>query len=167
MKQYKNFRSVITSQIWVQETTSRHNTLCSQPDCYSNCHVQCNLGFSLNAATFLQCAAMGGGTKCLQCNHSYDTHRHYNSLWKLKDHSQDKVDRDAEAKYKKAKREKNNHETTIVDLVEKSLDNMKEKLKVVKAANEKVKGSIGMPKVVEAANEKTKGNVYQKHIIED
>ena len=59
---------------------------------------------------------MGGGTKCLQCNHSYDTHRHYNSLWKLKDHSQDKVDRDAEAKYNKAKREKNNRETMIVDL---------------------------------------------------
>lgn len=209
MKQYENFKSVITSKIWVQETTSTHNTLCSQPNCYSNCHERCNLDFSLNADTFLQCAAMGGGTTCLKCRHSYSSHRHYNSLWKRKDHSQENVDRDAEDKYNKAKKEKNNHETMIVDLdqvildldleleealislgrltesyarlslsgsfagqvkksvrlleanleamrnnkadlksiemIEKSLDNMKQKLKVVEAANEKAKGNVGRP----------------------
>jgi len=152
---------------------------------------------------------MGGGTACRQCNHSYNSHRHYNSLWKLKDHSQEKIDHDAEDKYNKAKKEKNTHETMIVDLdqvildldleleealislgrltesyarlslsgsfagqvkksvrlleanleamrnnkadlksiemIEKSLDNMKQKLLVVEAANEKAKGNVGRP----------------------
>ncbi|KAF8333284.1 hypothetical protein F5887DRAFT_893774 [Amanita rubescens] len=220
MKQYQNFKSVITSQIWVQENTSRHNTLCSQPGCYSNCHVECNLGFSLNPETFKGCAAMDGGTTCRQCRHSYNTHRHYNSLWKMKDHTQKDVDHDAEAKYNKAKREKNSHETMIVDLdkvirdldmeleealislgrltesyarlslsgsfagqvkksvrlmeanleamrnnksdpksvemVEKSLDNMYQKLKVVEDANQKVRGRSMF---AEEANEEARGNV--------
>ncbi|KAF8331178.1 hypothetical protein F5887DRAFT_895198 [Amanita rubescens] len=116
MKQYKDYKSVITSKIWVQETTSKHNTLCAHPNCYSNCHVPCGLDFSLDPETFSQCSAMAGGNSCKQCNHSYNSHRHFNSLWKRQDNSQEKIDHEAEAKYNKAKREKNNHETMIVDL---------------------------------------------------
>ena len=202
MKQYENFKSVISSKVWKQEKTSSHNTLCSEPDCYSNCHIECGLKFSLDSEIFLRCKAMDGKT-CLKCNHSYNSHRHYNSLWKLEDHKQESIDHDAEQKYKRAMREKNNRETLIVDLdkvisgldseldkalsslgrlteayaklslsgnfagqveksvrlmetrleamrkdqedhksiemFEKSLENMKQKLKVVEAANEKTK----------------------------
>ena len=219
MKQYENFKGVITSKVWKQERTSSHNTLCSKPNCYSNCHIQCGLKFSLDPEQFLGCSAIKGGNVCRECNHPYDSHRHYNSLWKLEDHRQESIDHKAEEKYNKAKREKNNRETMIVDLdnvisrldseleetysslsrltesyaklslsgsfagqikksvrlmeesleamrsnkelqdlksiemFEKSLENMKRKLKVVEAANEKEKG------VVEAANEKEKGVV--------
>ena len=209
MKQYENFRSVITSKLWVQEDTSRHNTLCAEPNCYSNCHVECNLDFSLDPNTFLSCTAMAGGNSCLKCNHSYNSHRHYNSLWKLQNHSQEKIDHEAETKYNEAKKGKKEHEIMIVDLdqvildldleleealislgrltesyarlslsgsfagqvkksvrlletnleamrnnradprsiemVEKSLESMKQKMKVVEAANEKAKRNVGRP----------------------
>lgn len=116
MKQYENFKSVITSKVWTQERTSSHNTLCSEPNCYSNCHVQCSLKFSLDPEKFLGCNAMDGGRTCRECNHAYDSHRHYNSLWKLEDHRQENIDHKAEEKYNKAKREKNGRETMIVDL---------------------------------------------------
>jgi hypothetical protein len=208
MKQYENFKSVISSKLWVQEDTSNHNTLCAEPNCYSNCHVGCSLDFSLDPNTFVHCAAMDGNS-CRRCSHSYDSHRHYHSVWRRQDHSQEKIDREAERKYNEAKKEKNVHETMIVDLdqvildldleleealislgrltesyarlslsgsfagqvkksvklleanleamrnnradpksmemVEKSLDSMKQKLKVVEAANEKAQGNIGRP----------------------
>ena len=116
MKQYENFKGVITSKVWKQERTSSHNTLCSEPDCYSNCHVQCGLKFSLDPEQLLSCSAIKGGESCRECNHSYDSHRHYNSIWKLEDHRQENIDHKAEEKYNKAKREKNDRETMIVNL---------------------------------------------------
>ena len=152
---------------------------------------------------------MANGNSCRKCHHSYNSHRHYHSLWKLQDHSQEKIDHEAETKYNEARKEKNEHETMIVDLdqvildldleleealislgrltesyarlslsgsfagqvkksvrlletnleamrnnradprsiemVEKSLESMKQKLKVVEAANEKAKGDFGRP----------------------
>ena len=58
---------------------------------------------------------MNGGINC-RCGHSYDRHRHYNSLWKQKDHTQEKIDPDAERTYNEAKKNKNDQEKMIVDL---------------------------------------------------
>ncbi|KAK2459485.1 hypothetical protein APHAL10511_008500 [Amanita phalloides] len=227
MKQYENYKSVIMSQVWVQKSMSYHSTLCSQPNCHSNCHDGCNLSFSLDPNIFLRCFAMSGGHACLQCGHSYDRHRHYNALWKQEEHRQESVDRDAEEKYNKAKKEKNNHETMIVDLdkvisdldqelgevltslgwltesyaklslsgsfagqvkksvrlleanveamrrngadqksiemVETSLENMKQKLRVVEEANERAKANVGKPNdsVLSRINAKAKKYLQQ------
>ncbi|KAK2459283.1 hypothetical protein APHAL10511_008704 [Amanita phalloides] len=151
---------------------------------------------------------MNGGRVCIRCGHSY-SHRHYNALWKKEEYRQESVDREAEKMYNKAKKEKNDHETMIVDLdkvisdldkeldevltslgrliesyaklslsgsfagqvkksvrlleanveamrqnradqksiemIEKSLENMKQKLRVVEEANERARANVGKP----------------------
>ncbi|SRR6266576_5119844 len=115
MKQYENFKSVITKQFWDRERTSQHNTLCSHPNCYSNCHVDCHLKFSVDHEKFLKCKAIRGGQNCRQCGHKYTFHRHYNEVWKQKDHNQVKIDHTAERKYNEAMGEKRSRESKIID----------------------------------------------------
>ena len=122
MKQYENFKSVITSKLWVQENTLTHNTLCAEPNCYSNCHIKCRLFFSLSPYIIRFCSAIAGHNSCRKCNHSYHSHRHYHSEWKQQVHSQTKIDHEAETKYNEAKKEKKEHETMIVDLDQVILD---------------------------------------------
>ncbi|PFH47861.1 hypothetical protein AMATHDRAFT_76995 [Amanita thiersii Skay4041] len=71
--------------------TPSHNTLCSHPDCYSNCHISCGLEFTLAPAALRGCLAMSGET-CKQCGHSYLDHRHYNVEWQQEDDVQKSVD---------------------------------------------------------------------------
>ncbi len=86
--------------------------MCSVPDCYSNCHVPCDLSFTLEPKGLLQCAAMRNRDTCQHCNHSYLDHRHYNSQWKQEDDTQTTIDKDAEKKYKEATR----NSTLLADL---------------------------------------------------
>ena len=116
MKQFRNYQSVITKQVWVQSPTLRHNTVCSVPDCYSNCHVPCDLGFTLEPKGLLQCMAMRNGDTCQHCSHSYLDHRHYNSQWKQEDDTQTTIDKDAEKKYKEAARNSTLQQKMLADL---------------------------------------------------
>ena len=57
--------------------TDRHNTLCGEKGCHSNCHLDCyDLPKSFDKKAFKDCAAMGGGTNCTKCGHSYVVHYH-------------------------------------------------------------------------------------------
>lgn len=133
MKQFRNYQSVITKQIWVQSPTQRHNTVCSLPNCYSNCHIACGLGFTLEPKDLLPCTAMRG-VSCKECGHSHLDHRHYNSQWKQEDHTQTTVDKDAETKYRAAERNNTLQERMLADLKSAiaSLDvDMEESLAIV------------------------------------
>ena len=116
MKQFRNYQSVITKQVWVQSPTQRHNTVCSLPDCYSNCHISCSLGFTLEPKDLLACAAMAGYESCQKCGHSYLDHRHYNSQWKQEDDTQTTIDKDAEKKHREAERNNTLQERMLADL---------------------------------------------------
>ena len=116
MKLYKDFKHVNTSKIWVREKTNRHNTLCSAPNCYGNCHVECNLQFSTDPEKFLNCAAILGGEVCRVCEHKYDTHRHYNELWKQEDHTQLQIDHEAERKFNAAKQDNVQKEAMLANM---------------------------------------------------
>lgn len=90
--------------------------MCSVPDCYSNCHVPCDLGFTLEPKGLLQCMAMRNGDTCQHCSHSYLDHRHYNSQWKQEDDTQTTIDKDAEKKYKEAARNSTLQQKMLADL---------------------------------------------------
>jgi len=69
---------------WVIEKTTRHNTLCGYPGCYSNCHLGCNLTLNLdpdNKNHFKHCFCMKGNDVCSVCNHSYTYHYHNHGKW--------------------------------------------------------------------------------------
>ena len=186
MKQYENFKSVITSKLWVQENTLTHNTLCAEPNCYSNCHIKCRLFFSLSPYIIRFCSAIAGHNSCRKCNHSYHSHRHYHSEWKQQVHSQTKIDLDQvildldldleqalislggltesyarlslsgcfAGQVKKSimlletnleAMRNNGTDSKSIEMMEKSLESMKQKLRVVEAANEKAKGGDERP----------------------
>ncbi|KAF8833638.1 hypothetical protein BDN67DRAFT_976509 [Paxillus ammoniavirescens] len=106
IEQYRQYESTITQKVYKQTKTTTHNTLCSKPQCYSNCHKECRLAFSLDPDDLHKCKAFEKAEKCSQCKHSYKYHRHYNSKWELKEDKQVTVDRAAKAKYHNAVDEK-------------------------------------------------------------
>ncbi|PFH47907.1 hypothetical protein AMATHDRAFT_49934 [Amanita thiersii Skay4041] len=128
MKQFQNFKSIITQNTWVQSPTSGHNTLCSRPNCYSNCHRSCALNFTLDPSGLLGCAAITDG-RC-RCGHSYLDHRHYNVEWTQKAETQTRVDANAERKYKDAEGNKAKQEQLKIAVdreisrLDKELDNL-------------------------------------------
>ena len=94
MEEYNKYESVVTDRVWVHSPTpGTHNTLCEIPGCYSNCHVVCYLKFSLDTKSLLYCAIMDDDdATCDKCGHSYEDHRHYNSLWKQEDVTNTAID---------------------------------------------------------------------------
>ncbi|KIJ11930.1 hypothetical protein PAXINDRAFT_171543 [Paxillus involutus ATCC 200175] len=123
IEQYKQYESTITQKVYKQTQTKAHNTLCSQPQCYSNCHKECTLAFSLDPDHLHKCKAFGKAEKCTQCKHSYKYHRHYNAKWELKDDKQVTVDRAAKAKYHNAVDEKEKQMLGMKEL-KANIDNM-------------------------------------------
>ena len=79
-KLYKTTRKVERP---ITVKTDRHNTLCGAKGCHSNCHLPCYLPKSFDKQAFKGCAAMGGGTRCKKCGHSYDLHYHNEVMFKL------------------------------------------------------------------------------------
>lgn len=105
MDSYRLYEDVVNRKERVQTSTSRHNTVCSVPDCYSNCHVPCGLNFTLNPDELRGCTAMSpsGGVKCSKCNHERQFHRHYNSIWDTREVTELLVNPDKKAKFENAK----------------------------------------------------------------
>ncbi|KIP03094.1 hypothetical protein PHLGIDRAFT_256134 [Phlebiopsis gigantea 11061_1 CR5-6] len=119
MRTYKSFESVIKQKVLVQVPTDYHNTLCGgRPDCHSNCHVRCKLGFTLDQKGLRGCWAMkpSGGMTCRTCGHPRETHSHFNRLWKEETRETIVVDHNAKRKFEKAGTEKDKKEN-MRDLV--------------------------------------------------
>ena len=73
--------TVMNRPVKTQIITSSHNTLCLRPDCYSNCHIECSLAFSLDPEIFNSCSIMTDDGCCSKCRHLAVDHHHTNSLW--------------------------------------------------------------------------------------
>ena len=103
-QEHTKYESVVTSRIWVHSTTPETlNTSCVKPECYSNCHADCYLEFSLEPENLLFCEVMDDDDDCKRCGHSYQDHRHFESLWKQEDKTEIVVDEEFKQKFLEAK----------------------------------------------------------------
>ena len=69
------------------DTAPVHNLLCTIPDCYSNCHLQCQPSMSFHDETVLKnsiCFDNGKHEDCRECGHSYRHHYHAYRKWEKK-----------------------------------------------------------------------------------
>ena len=60
---------------WKSVKTDCYNTLCGAAQCHSNCHMHCNLPYSIGKERFRRCNGFGGST-CKTCGHSNMDHFH-------------------------------------------------------------------------------------------
>ncbi|KAF8887987.1 hypothetical protein CPB85DRAFT_289458, partial [Mucidula mucida] len=116
MKTYQAYEKVISRPVWSQKETPRHNTLCTAPGCYSNCHEPCKLDFSLDPKAMYACGAMKHGRMCEHCSHAPEQHRHFNSLWERKNEEQITVDEEARTQYTTAKSKKEQQELILEEM---------------------------------------------------
>lgn len=115
MSSYSEFEQVNNALFWEQQPSTSHNTLCSETSCYQNCHVDCQLGFTLNADGLKGCWAMTEET-CRVCRHSLWKHSHYRVLWKQVSRSQVSTDEEMKAKWENAKAGKERDEEALKQL---------------------------------------------------
>src|ERR1700760_4976362 len=114
MEEYKKYESIVTNRIWVHSPTPEtHNALCVKPECYSNCHIDCYLKFSLDPENLLYCEVMDDDDDCKKCGHSYLDHRHFKSLWKQEDRTEICGDERFEQKFLQAEGERQMKEMKI------------------------------------------------------
>lgn len=102
---------------WEHEGTGEnHNTLCVASNCYSNCHLTCNVGFTMDRSELGRaCLAFGASrafTKnleqsrlCHKCGHAAEDHQHYRSKWVEIVKEVTVVDEEAQRRYNDAKSE--------------------------------------------------------------
>jgi hypothetical protein len=132
MKTYEKYETIMNRPVKKQVHTLSHNTLCSRPACYSNCHINCKLDFSLDPDIFRYCVAMGDGNQCHECKHPSMDHRHYNSIWEDVIDTQIIVDKDAKQKFHAASQDKSRYRDALqkVEASIKDLDGQLESLKI-------------------------------------
>ena len=56
------------------------NLLCTVPDCYSNCHLQCQLPMSFHESVSRNSICFDNG-RCEECGHSYEHHHYAYRRW--------------------------------------------------------------------------------------
>jgi hypothetical protein len=112
MNAFSDYMKEYNNKVWKQKQTTTHNTLCSQPGCYSNCHMECTLNFTLDPKGLTGCWAMTGNT-CNQCHHSIDDHHHYCVMWQEEEDKQFSVDQAMKKKFDDAKDGKEKTEAAI------------------------------------------------------
>ena len=100
---HKEFTYRRTSSQRMQVNTDYYNTLCTERNCTSNCHVHCNLDMITDANQFKYCWCMGGGDRCRICGHEYYLHRHAYLLHKEWEETWWETDPEKERKFLDAK----------------------------------------------------------------
>ena len=103
-----NFQSSQTKPArWIPIDTQRHNTLCGEPLCYSNCHEPCNLDKSFERERFKSCWCITSSTKpdhCAICGHHYTSHYHNEVHWeKIGGTTELVIDEETKKKFEEAK----------------------------------------------------------------
>ena len=71
-KKYKELQSKTYRE---PTNTDYHNTICSAPHCFSNCHEHCSLPPIIETYKFKNCACIDGD-HCTKCGHHYSMHKH-------------------------------------------------------------------------------------------
>ncbi|EPQ50714.1 hypothetical protein GLOTRDRAFT_50300 [Gloeophyllum trabeum ATCC 11539] len=106
------YSAIVSRTYFEHEATNVHNTLCAATGCYSNCHLSCNVTFTLDTDRLgKQCMAFQqpGGRQdpshCHVCGHSSDLHQHIYAKWVKKTKKVEEVNELAKALYDGAKTE--------------------------------------------------------------
>lgn len=120
MSAFSNYETTVSLPIWKHQDSDTYNTLCSQIQCHSNCHIRCTLNFSLDPRGIKGCLAMDGET-CRQCSHSLWNHHHYYVKWVNVIDQQHSVDQEMKRKWEEAKSNKEKGEITVA-AIERTLD---------------------------------------------
>ena len=81
----------------------RHNTLCGNKGCYSNCHIPCYLDMSYSNEVLKNCARMNGSDYCTQCGCYYTYHRHEKAKFVKKKETKSFIDSEMKYKFLEAK----------------------------------------------------------------
>lgn len=102
----REYQSIMQRDTHVQKNTSYHNTLCTVPQCFSNCHQHCQLEFLLDCVEIhRRCTAFCDGDEfgrlenCNVCNHSWQDHRHFHAEWDVEQQNETTVDDEAKQKF--------------------------------------------------------------------
>ena len=147
----KSFHEGFESEVehFKPENTSRHNTICGAPGCYSNCHTPCYLDKSFDKETFKYCGGVGG-VWCHTCGHSYRDHYHNEVIFnKVKEKV---IDKDTKAKYDTAKSEEEKSRIAKTNLENQKIECEQEKKRLSE-------------KLVEAIEEFQKLGVSRSYLI--
>ncbi|CAE6412473.1 unnamed protein product [Rhizoctonia solani] len=96
-----DWKQEVSPKRWVLEETPHHNTICTAPDCHSNCHINCSLEVGGSATIGGSCEAFrtlwitnkwlpfwsNARVKCNQakCGHEAQEHRYYRGIHKQED----------------------------------------------------------------------------------
>ncbi|KAG8809632.1 hypothetical protein FRC17_003355 [Serendipita sp. 399] len=112
MNVFSNFENTVNMPIWKQQNTTEHNILCTQTACYTKCHENCSLGFSMKSEDLTNCVSMENRT-CRVCKHSLDDHRHFRYKWAEEVDTQVSVDEDMKRNWENAKDTKERSEALI------------------------------------------------------
>eukprot|EP00731_Ephydatia_muelleri_P017237 Em0010g335a len=85
--------------------TERHNTICSAPNCNSNCHISCRLSKTLGKENLRSCTCIDKGNdyKCKECGHSYLDHFHSESIFEIREEENIFTDEERKRKFEEAK----------------------------------------------------------------
>ncbi|KIJ48656.1 hypothetical protein M422DRAFT_86445, partial [Sphaerobolus stellatus SS14] len=127
MSIFKDFETIANREEWVQNDTKTHNTLCSVPQCYSNCHIDCQLDFTLDPQGLKGCAAMwpSGGDTCVRqgCGHDRTKHKHFHVMWEKEKRQEKIVDEEMKKKFNNAKsaKEEKEHLKAMAERVLKTM----------------------------------------------
>ena len=93
---------VIERWIFVEEPEKRHNLLCGDVGCYSNCQLPCYLEKSFDKDRLRNSRCMDGGTTCTKCGHHYTLHYHYEGKFEKKVEREDLVDERMKEQFEQA-----------------------------------------------------------------
>ncbi|KAJ7226853.1 hypothetical protein GGX14DRAFT_530807 [Mycena pura] len=148
---YSKYQRTVNLKPWKRVDSETHNTLCSESGCYSNCHEECALDFTLDPVGIKMCWVIDDDTEtCSVCNHSFSKHSHYRALWKQVPESQITIDEDMKQTWEQAKGEQEQNELILAQMqqtlneLSKSVDDSTETLArlAVDYANLSLSGSF-------------------------
>ncbi|EDR04943.1 uncharacterized protein LACBIDRAFT_303842 [Laccaria bicolor S238N-H82] len=130
-----NVKSVIHKKTWILQDKPYHSTICVHPQCYSNCHIQCHVEFTLDPMKLIHCMAFPSEGACQFCNHSVQAHQHYNALWSEKHETEEYVDAPSEQRYDEA--------TTMFEGTQVSIEDIQNFIDIIGKEMADATGEIG------------------------
>ena len=139
------------------DTFPVYNILCTVPDCYSNCHLQCQLPMSFHDETvFKNCYYLDHGKRedCRECGHSYKHHHHAYIKWEKKIVDVNLVNDEMQKNFEEA--------TSMEDRVKAIKEGLEKRLKDSEAKRQKL--SVQLLKRIEEFEELSVGRNYVKLI---
>jgi len=117
MDAFSKFQMTVEHPVWKQNPTTDHNTLCNQTNCYSTCHEDCALDFTLDPTGLKGCVAMYG-EKCRMCGHALQDHQHYRVKWVEALDEQVVVNPDMKKQWENARGDKEKNEVPLASYKE-------------------------------------------------